>query len=58
MRLRSSLGVYDLMKETGMCKLAVAILILGSLLTGCIGFGYPEGRGGGGDHYYHHHDWR
>jgi hypothetical protein len=54
------MGVYDLMKETGMHKLAVAILILGSLLTGCIGFGYPDGSGGGGGggHYYHHHDWR
>ncbi len=38
-----------------MRKLVVQILILGSLITGCIGFGYPE-RGGG--HYYHHHDWR
>jgi hypothetical protein len=39
-----------------MRKLAVPILILGSLLTGCIGYGYP-GRGGG-HYYYHHHDWR
>ena len=38
-----------------MRKLIVGILILGSLLTGCIGFGYP-GRGGGA--YYHHRDWR
>ena len=38
-----------------MRKLAVAILILGTLLSGCIGFGYG---GGGGGRYYHHHDWR
>jgi hypothetical protein len=37
-------------------KWAVAVLILGSLLSGCIGFGFPGGGGGG--HYYHHHDWR
>ena len=36
-----------------MRKWAVTLLILSSLLSGCIGFGY---RGGGG--YYHHHDWR
>jgi hypothetical protein len=39
-----------------MRKLAVAVLIAGSLLAGCIGFG-----GGGYYHrggYYHHHDWR
>jgi hypothetical protein len=40
-----------------MRKLTVAILILGTLLSGCIGFGY-SGGGGGGGHYYHHHDWR
>ena len=34
---------------------AVALLILSSLLSGCIGFGF---RGAGGGHYYHHHDWR
>jgi hypothetical protein len=39
-----------------MRNLAVSILILGSLLAGCIGYGYP-GRGGG-HYYYHHHDWR
>jgi hypothetical protein len=38
-----------------MSKFAVAVLILGSLLTGCIGF---IGPGGGGRGYYHHHDWR
>ncbi len=37
-----------------MRKWAVTLLILSSLLSGCIGFGY---RGGGGG-YYHHHDWR
>jgi hypothetical protein len=40
-----------------MRNLAVSILILGSFLSGCIGYGYP-GRGGGGHYYYHHHDWR
>jgi hypothetical protein len=39
-----------------MRKWAVVLLILGSLLSGCIvGVG---GRGYGGGHYYHHHDWR
>ena len=38
-----------------MRKYVVAILILGSLLSGCIGFGF---QGGGGGRYYHHHDWR
>ena len=38
-----------------MRKLAVSVLILGCLLSGCIGYIGP-GRGGG--HYYHHHDWR
>jgi len=37
---------------------AVALLILSSLLSGCIGFGFRGGRGGGGGGYYHHHDWR
>jgi hypothetical protein len=37
-----------------MRKWVVAVLILSSLLSGCVvGF-----RGGGGGHYYHHHDWR
>lgn len=39
-----------------MRKLVVAILILSSLLCGCIGFGFRGGGGGG--HYYHHRDWR
>jgi hypothetical protein len=40
-----------------MRKWAVALLILGSLVSGCVGFvGYPGGGGGG--RYYHHHDWR
>jgi hypothetical protein len=34
---------------------AVALLILSSLLNGCIGVGF---RDGGGRGYYHHHDWR
>jgi hypothetical protein len=39
-----------------MRKCAVALLILSSLLSGCVGFvGYG---GGGGGRYYHHHDWR
>jgi hypothetical protein len=41
-----------------MRNLIVGILILGSLLTGCIGFGYPGRGGGGGGGYYHHRDWR
>jgi hypothetical protein len=40
-----------------MGKWVVAVLILSSLLSGCIGFGFHGGRGGGGG-YYHHHDWR
>ncbi len=43
-----------------MRKWTVALLIVGSLLSGCIGFGYRGGYGGGygggGGHY--HHDWR
>jgi|HubBroStandDraft_4_1064222.scaffolds.fasta_scaffold04207_7 hypothetical protein len=39
-----------------MCKWVIALLILSSLLTGCIGVGFRGGGGGGG--YYHHHDWR
>lgn len=38
-----------------MRRWAVALLMLSSLLSGCIGFGF---RGGGGGGYYHHHDWR
>jgi hypothetical protein len=41
-----------------MRKLAVAVLILGTLMSGCIGFGYGGGWGHGGGRYYHHHDWR
>jgi hypothetical protein len=41
-----------------MRKWVVALLILSSLLSGCIGFGGPRGGGGGGGGYYHHHDWR
>jgi hypothetical protein len=40
-----------------MCKWVIALLILSSLLTGCIGVGFRGGGGGGGG-YYHHHDWR
>ena len=40
-----------------MRKFAVVVLILGSLLSGCVGFGFRGGGGGGGG-YYHHHDWR
>ena len=40
-----------------MRKLAVAILMFGTLLSGCVGFGYAGGGRGGGS-YYHHHDWR
>jgi hypothetical protein len=35
---------------------AVGLLVLSSMLSGCIGFGYPGGGYRGG--YYHHHDWR
>jgi hypothetical protein len=42
-----------------MRKFVVGILILGSLLTGCIGVGWRGGGGwGGGGGYYHHRDWR
>jgi hypothetical protein len=40
-----------------MCRWVIALLIVSSLLTGCIGFGF-RGGGGGGGQYYHHHDWR
>jgi len=35
----------------------IAVVILGTLLSGCIGFGYSGGGRGGGQ-YYHHRDWR
>jgi len=38
-----------------MRKWAVAILILSSLLSGCVAY---VGHGGGGVGFYHHHDWR
>jgi hypothetical protein len=38
-----------------MGKWAVALLVLSSLVSGCVGF---VGYGGGGGRYYHHHDWR
>jgi hypothetical protein len=38
-----------------MRKWAVVLVILSSLLSGCVGF---VGRGGGGPGFYHHHDWR
>jgi hypothetical protein len=37
----------------------VSLLIIGTLLSGCIGYGGGGGRdwrGGGG--FYHSHDWR
>jgi hypothetical protein len=40
-----------------MCKWVIALLIVGSVLTGCIGVGFRDGGGRGGQ-YYHHHDWR
>jgi hypothetical protein len=41
-----------------MRKWTVALLILSSLLSGCIGVGFRGGGWGGGGGYYHHHDWR
>jgi hypothetical protein len=42
-----------------MRKWTVALLILSSLLSGCIGYGFRGGGGrGGGGNYYHHQDWR
>jgi hypothetical protein len=38
-----------------MRRFAVAVVILSSLLSACIGFIGPGGGRGG---YYHHHDWR
>src|ERR1700679_1862813 len=35
----------------------IAAVILGTLLSGCIGFGFSGGGRGGGQ-YYHHRDWR
>ncbi len=35
---------------------AVALVLAGSMLSGCIWV--PGGGGHGGGHYYHHHDWR
>lgn len=41
-----------------MLKILISALVLGSLLNGCIGFGFRgDGHYGGGG-YYHHHDWR
>jgi hypothetical protein len=42
-----------------MCKWAVVVLILSSVLSGCVGVvGVRGGGGWGGGGYYHHHDWR
>jgi len=42
-----------------MRKFAISVLILGTLLSGCVGVGFRGGwGGGGGGGYYHHHDWR
>jgi hypothetical protein len=43
-----------------MRTLALTVVVLSCLLSGCIGFGYGGGgRGwGGGGGGYHHHDWR
>jgi hypothetical protein len=41
-----------------MSKWIVALLVVGSLLSGCIGFGGGGHYRGGGGGYYHHHDWR
>jgi hypothetical protein len=42
-----------------MRKWTVALLILSSLLSGCMGYGFRGGGGrGGGGNYYHHQDWR
>jgi hypothetical protein len=48
--------MYHKMKESKMRKVVVGLLVLSSLLSGCIGFIGPGGGGGRG--YYHHHDWR
>jgi hypothetical protein len=48
--------LYYRMKEPQMRKVVIGLLVLGSLLSGCIGFIGPGGGGRGG--YYHHHDWR
>jgi uncharacterized membrane protein YtjA (UPF0391 family) len=39
-----------------MRKWAITLLIISSVLSGCIGFGFRGGGGGGG--FYHHRDWR
>ena len=39
-----------------MGKWSVVLVVVGSLLAGCIGFIGGGGRGGG--FHYHHHDWR
>lgn len=41
-----------------MCKWVISLLILSSLLSGCIGVGFRGGGGRGGGQYYHHQDWR
>jgi hypothetical protein len=38
-----------------MRRLAVAVLILSGVMSGCVGFIGPGGGRGG---YYHYHDWR
>jgi len=38
--------------------MAIAVLMVGVFLGGCVGFGYRDGGHGGGGGYYHHHDWR
>jgi len=42
-----------------MCRWAIALMIVASLLAGCV-VGLRDGGGGGrgGGQYYHHHDWR
>jgi hypothetical protein len=46
--------------EIEMRKLFVTVVVLSSLLSGCVGFVGGRGGyyGGGGGAYYHHHDWR
>jgi hypothetical protein len=39
-----------------MCRWAIALMIVASLLAGCV-VGLRDGGGRGGQ-YYHHHDWR
>lgn len=40
-----------------MHKYMMVIVMLGSLLTGCV-VGLDGGFRGGGRGFYHHHDWR